>query len=104
MEKSIGGKSLHGFDALGADVLSVKGHNVLCAVAEDAGGLILLHHNAGAVDIDFQTVALCDIQRAAQFDGEDNAAQFINFAHDTSRFHFFHPFPEKTVSEFYAYL
>ena len=104
VESLLRGKVLHGFDTLRADILPVERYDVLCAVTENAGGLILLHHNAGTIDIDLQTVALCDVQSTAKLDGEDDAPQFVYFAHDTGRFHFFHPFPVKTVVKIESYL
>ena len=102
--KSVCGQCLHGLDALGADILAVERYDSLCAVAEDTGGLILLHNNAGAVDINLETVALCDVKRTTKLDGEDDASQLVDFAHDTGRFHFFHPFRVKTVDKVEAYL
>ena len=75
----------------------MEGNDVLGAVTEDTGGLILLHNYAGAIDIDLETVAFCDVQSTAELDGEDDASQLVDFAHDTGRFHFFHPFPVKTT-------
>ena len=80
-------------DALGANVLAVEGHNVLRAVTEDTGRLIFLHDDIGAIDVNLETVTLCDVKSAAKLDGEDNAPQLVDFAHDTGRFHKFHPFP-----------
>ena len=99
VESLLHGKILHGLDALGADILPVERYDVLCAVAEDTGGLILLHHNAGAIDIDLQTVALSDVQSTAKLNREDDPSQLVDFTHDTGRFHFFHPFPVKTVGK-----
>ena len=80
-------------DALGANILAVEGHDVLRAVTEDTGRLIFLHDDIGAIDVNLETVTLCDVKSAAKLDGEDNAPQFVDFAHDTGRFHKFHPFP-----------
>ena len=94
---SVHGKILHRADTLGTNILSVERHDLFGTVTEDTSGLILLHHDAGAVDVDLQTVSLCDIQSTAQLDGQDNAAQLINFSYNTGRFHFSHPFPDGTV-------
>ena len=84
-------------DALGANVLAVEGHNVLRAVTEDTGRLIFLHDDIGAIDVNLETVTLCDVKSAAKLDGEDNAPQLFDFTHDTGRFHKFHPFPVDQV-------
>ena len=88
---------LERLDALGADILTVESNDILGAVTEDTSGLIFFHHNAGAVDIDLETVALCDVKRTTKLDGEDNASQLVNFTYDTGRFHKFHPFPADQV-------
>jgi hypothetical protein len=88
---------LERLDALGADILTVESNDILGAVTEDTSGLIFFHHNAGAVDIDLETVALCDVKRTTKLDGEDNAAQLVDFTYDTGRFHKFHPFPADQV-------
>ena len=88
---------LERLDALGADILTVESNDILGAVTEDTSGLIFFHHNAGAVDIDLETVALCDVKRTTKLDGEDNASQLVDFTYDTGRFHKFHPFPVDQV-------
>ena len=88
---------LERLDALGADIFAVEGYDILCTVAEDTGGLILLHNNAGAIDIDLEAVAFGNVQRAAKLNREDDPSQLVYFSYDTGRFHFFHPFPVKTV-------
>ena len=90
---------LERLDALGADILTVESNDILGAVTEDTSGLIFFHHNAGAVDIDLKAVALGDVQRTAKLNREDNPSQLVYFAYDTGRFHFFHPFPVKTVDQ-----
>ena len=88
---------LERLDTLGADIFTVKGNDVLGAVTEDTGRLIFLHDNTGAIDVDLQTIALCDVKRTTKLDREDNASQFVDFTHDTGRFHKFHPFPVDQV-------
>ena len=89
---------LERLDALGADILSVEGDDVLGAVTEDTGRLIFLHHDIRAVDIDLETITLCDVKSTTKLNGEDNAPQLVDFTHDTGRFHSFHPFPVDQVS------
>ena len=88
---------LERLDALGADILTVESNDILGAVTEDTSGLIFFHHNAGAVDINLETVALCDVKRTTKLDGEDDASQLVDFTYDTGRFHKFHPFPADQV-------
>ena len=79
-----------------ADVLALKSGDVLGAVAEDAGRLIFLQHDGGPVNIDLQGILLCNVQRAAQFDGEDDTPQFVDPADNTCGFHVCEalPFPD----------
>ena len=84
-------------DALGADILAVEGNNILGAVTEDTGRLIFLHDDIGAIDVNLETVALCDVKRTTKLDGEDDASQLVDFTYDTGRFHKFHPFPADQV-------
>ena len=69
------------------DVLALEDGNLLGAVAEDTGGLILLEHDGGAINIDLQGILLCDVQGAAQFDREDDTPQFVDPTDDASGFH-----------------
>ena len=80
-------------DTVGTDVLPFEINDVLGVITEDAGRLIFLQHDRGAVHVDFKGVFLCNVQSAAQFDGEDNASQLINLSHDAGRFHFNTSFP-----------
>ena len=50
--------------AVGADVLAAVVLDVPAVTAEDAGRLVLLENNGLAVDIDFDSVLLRDVQRA----------------------------------------
>ena len=73
--------------AVDAHVLTLIAADVAGVAAEDAGGLIFLHDDARAVDVNFQAVSFCNIQCATQFDGQDNAPQLVDLTHDTGRFH-----------------
>ena len=55
-----------------ADILALKDRDILCTIAENAGGLILLQHDGGPVHVDFQGILFRDVQRAAQFNGEND--------------------------------
>ena len=78
------------------DVLALEDGDLLGAVAEDTGGLILLEHDGGAINIDLQGILLCDVQGAAQFDREDDTPQFVDPTDDASGFHVCEalPFPD----------
>ena len=80
----------------GTDVLALEVGDFLGAVAEDTGGLILLQHDGGAIDVDLQGILFCDVQCAAQFDGEDDSPQFVDPADNTCGFHVCEalPFPD----------
>ena len=65
-----GSELLH---AVRADVLASVVFDISAVAAEDAGRLILLENNGFAIDIDFDSVLLCDVERAAQFDGQNDS-------------------------------
>ena len=71
----------------GTDVLALEDGNLLGAVTEDAGGLILLQHDGGTINIDLQGILFCNVQGAAQFDREDDTPQFVNPSDNTCGFH-----------------
>ena len=75
------------FHAVGTDVLALEDGDILGAVAEDAGRLILFEHDRGAVYIDLQGVLLRDVERAAQLDGQDDTTELVDAANDACRFH-----------------
>ena len=72
-----------------ADVFALELRNLFRAAAEDAVGLVLAQHDGRAVHVDLDGVALArvDVQGAAQFDGQDDAAQAVDVSYDSSRFH-----------------
>ena len=76
-----------GLHAAGADVLPMEDGDAVGLIAEDAGGLILLQHDGLAVHVNLQTVLLCNVQGAAEFNGEHDASQLVHLTHDTGRFH-----------------
>lgn len=74
-------------DALGADVLSLVAYDTLCAVAEDACGMILVENDVVTLNKDFQRITLGNIKSTAQLDGKDNASELVNFSYNSGRFH-----------------
>ena len=68
--------------AVGADVLAAVVLDVPAVTAEDAGRLVLLENNGLAVDIDFDSVLLRDVQRAAQLDGQNDSAELVDLSDD----------------------
>ena len=70
-----------------ANVFTLEHRDVLRAVTEDAGRLILLQHDGGSVNIDLQGVLLRDVQGSSQFDGQDDTPQFVYPAYNSSGFH-----------------
>ena len=69
-------------DAARADVLALEVDDILRVVAKDAGRLIFTKNNGVVVYIDLQRVALRNIQRAAELDGENDSAQLIDFTYN----------------------
>ena len=78
---------LHLFDASTADALTVEIYGVVCAVAEDAGGLILLQDDAIVVGEDFDGILLLDIQNLSYFNGKHDSSQLVNLTDYSRRFH-----------------
>ena len=68
--------------AVGADVLAAVVLDVPAVTAEDAGRLVLLENNGLAVDIDFDSVLLRDVQRAAQLAGQNDSAELVDLSDD----------------------
>ena len=68
--------------AVGADVLASVVFDISAVAAEDAGRLILLENNGFAIDIDFDSVLLRDVQRAAQLDGQNDSAELVDLSDD----------------------
>ena len=68
------------FDAIRADVLSFIADDVLGAVAENAGRMILVKNDIIAFNKNLKSVFFSDVQCAAQFDREYDSAQLINLS------------------------
>ena len=69
--------------AIFADELAVEALNVVSVAAENAGRLILFENNGFAIDIDFDSVLLRDVKRAAQLDGQNNSAELVDLSDNT---------------------
>lgn len=74
-------------DAIRANVLSLIAYDTLCAVAEDAGGMILVENDVVTLNKDFQRITLGNIKSTAQFNGKDDASKLVNFSYNSGRFH-----------------
>ena len=57
------------FETMRADILALEDGDILGAVTEDAGGLILFQHDGGPIDVNLQRIFFGDVQCATQFDG-----------------------------------
>ena len=73
----------YAIQALLADIAALIVDNVLCVATEDAGRLILFQNNRRAFYINFQRIALCNLQSTTKLNGQDNASQLINFPDNT---------------------
>jgi high-affinity K+ transport system ATPase subunit B len=69
------------------DILPVKDRNIPGRAAENTGRLVFLQHDPVVLHENFQLVPLRDIQCTAQLNGQDDTAQIVNLANDTSRLH-----------------
>ena len=79
---------LHQFlDALLADVLSPVGNQTPGRSAEQAGWLEFLQNDPVIFHKNLQFVPFRNIQRAAQFDWQNDSAQIINLANYSRRLH-----------------
>jgi hypothetical protein len=72
-----------GTDALLADVLTLVGHKVMVAAAENTSRLVFTQDNTVPFQVNFQRITLLDVQVSAQFDGQDNPTQFIHPTDDS---------------------
>ena len=69
--------------AVGADALAAVVLDVPAITAEDAGRLVLLENNGLAVDIDFDSVLLRNVECTAQLDGQNDSAELDDLSDDT---------------------
>ena len=75
--------SLQFFDARGADILPLEIDHILDTFTENAGGLIFPQNNGCTIHKNFKGIPLRNVQRTAQLDGKNDAAQFIHSANDS---------------------
>jgi len=68
------------------DIASLIGDDILCVAAEDTGRLILLENDGVILNKDFEWIPFADLECAAQFNGQDDTAEVIDFADDTGGF------------------
>ena len=73
--------------AVRTDVLPLEDGDILGAVTENAGGLILFQHDRRPVHINLQGILFGDVQCASEFDGEDDSPQFVDPTDNSSGFH-----------------
>ena len=86
-------RSIHGLLAIEvaqthiADVFPLVRDDVPGIPAENAGGLILVEDDRGAVNIDLKGVALRNVQGPAELDGQNDTSQFIDLTNNSGCFH-----------------
>jgi len=73
-------------ETVAANIFAVKTDDTVGATAKDAGRLIFFEHDAALVDKDLERILFIDIEGPAEFDRQNNAAEFIDFADNTGRF------------------
>ena len=78
------------FHTLLADVVSLVCHNVVHAVAENAGRLIFLQDNTVSVDKNLERILVVDVKCFAQFRRNDDTAKIVNGTDDSCGFHVWH--------------
>ena len=84
-------------DAALADILALVEHDIGVFIAENASRLIFLQHDAVFVHEDLERRVFGDIERFAQFDGQHDAANRVNFANNTIGFHGAVPLSSKKI-------
>jgi hypothetical protein len=77
----------HILNAFHANIPTMVGDQIMGRATKHAAMLTLLQNDLIIVQIDLQFVTLCNIQSATQLNRENDSAQFINLANNTSRFH-----------------
>ena len=73
---------------MAADIFAVKRDDPIGAAAEDTGRLILLEHDTAFINKDLKRIFFIDVERPAKFDRQNDAAKFIDFADNSSRFQY----------------
>lgn len=84
-------------NALRAHVFSFEVGDIGGAVAENTCGLVLFENDLVAFHVDFQRIPFVDIQRATQFDRQNDASKLVNFSYNSGRFQYDSP-PSITVN------
>ena len=79
----------HFLEAVLADELGAVEDDVLSVAAEEAGGNVLFQDDAVVFHEDLDGVLVLDVHLVAEFDGEHDAAQFVDAAYNTCGFHNF---------------
>lgn len=87
-----------------ADIFAFINFNSVGAAAENASRLIFFEHNSVFVNIDFKCIFFIDTEGSAKLDRKNNAAKFVNFAYNTSRFHLFLLLQTPNLSSVYIIL
>ena len=76
------------FGAVFADKLSFVFDKIFVLAADNAVGLVLFQNNLVAIYKDFNGVLFCQSKGSSDFNGENDSAEFIEFANDAGGFHF----------------
>lgn len=79
-------------DAFTADALFAEVYDVVCIVAKFAGRMVLLQNDAVIIGEDLKRILFVDVHDLAQRLGKHDAAQLVNLAYDSGRFHISFPF------------
>ena len=74
------------FNAVRADVLTFVIDDVLGAVTENAGGMILMKNNVISVNKNFESILFSNIQGAAKLNGQNDASELIDLSDNSGRF------------------
>ena len=83
--------------AVFADQLILVSHNIPRIVAENAGRMVLFENDLVVLHKDFQCIAQADIHGPAQFNGNYDSAQIVQFADYPRRFQCY-PLPNDNSS------
>ena len=86
-----------------AYILALVYRDALCVITKHAGRRILFQNDGAAVHIDLEGVFFPDIQRAPQFNGQNNPPKLIHLTYNSGRFQLTHFLSAQRTPAFYSF-
>ena len=92
-----------GFDAMGADQLSLEVDHVFQLAAKNAGRGVFLQDNAVVFGESLKMISTLDVQRLANLLGNYKTSQIVDLSYNTGSLHNAVPFPKLTILSIVCY-